>query len=144
MQPGLGNSGTVSCLGCSGHTVILHTRQWGKSLNFLLFGVDCRSPTEAAYLPVGNMYATTMANYQEELMVSLSSAHNLAQKTIQQIQAKYKQNYDCSARKTAVATRRVDPIGSCRSPGMAFIGLSLGRIQTCHVSKCTFQITPRF
>ena len=55
----------------------------GEKPSFLLFGVDCRSPTEAAYLPVSDMFSIEVSDYREELMVSLSSARNLALKTIQ-------------------------------------------------------------
>ena len=51
--------------------------------SFLLFGVDCRSPTEAAFLPVNQVSPTTVEDYREELMVSLTSARELALETLQ-------------------------------------------------------------
>ena len=42
--------------------------------SFLLFGIDCRLPTEAAYLPTTDVRATDPVDYKEELMLSLTSA----------------------------------------------------------------------
>ena len=51
----------------------------GEKPSFLLFGWDCRSPTEAALLPVDeSVQYTTVADYREELVHSLSSARQLA------------------------------------------------------------------
>ena len=50
----------------------------GEKPSFLLFGVDLRTPTEAAYLPVPDTVPTTFEDYREELMVSLSSGRALA------------------------------------------------------------------
>ena len=76
----------------------------GEKPSLLLFGVDCRSPTEAAYLPVSDMFSIEVSDYREELMVSLSSAQNLALKTIQGAQAKYKKAYDKNARGDRIRT----------------------------------------
>ena len=62
--------------------------------SYLLFGFDCRTPTEAALLPPIEWEATDMADYREELVMSLSSARELAAQSIQQAQRKYKRNYD--------------------------------------------------
>ena len=62
----------------------------GEKPSFLLFGVDCRSPTEAAYLPATKVHPTDVQDYKEELMLSLSSARQLAASSIQKAQAKYK------------------------------------------------------
>ena len=40
----------------------------GEKLSFLLFGLDCRTPTEAAYLPVTEISPTDVSDYREELM----------------------------------------------------------------------------
>ena len=42
----------------------------GEKPSFLLFGVDLRTPTEAAYLPVADTLSTTAEDYREELMTS--------------------------------------------------------------------------
>ena len=76
----------------------------GEKPSFLLFGVDCRSPTEAAYLPATKVHPTDVQDYKEELMLSLSSARQLAGSSIQKAQAKYKEQYD---RKTKETTFRV-------------------------------------
>ena len=41
----------------------------GEKPSFLLYGMDCRSPTEAAYLPTTEVRPT---DYREELMLSLT------------------------------------------------------------------------
>lgn len=45
----------------------------GKKPSFLLFGVDLRTPTEAALLPPIPTEPTTVDNYHEELTLNLSS-----------------------------------------------------------------------
>ena len=62
----------------------------GEKPSFLLFGVDLRTPTEAAYLPVSEHSAPAIEDYREELMISLSSARELAAEEIQRAQARYK------------------------------------------------------
>ena len=58
----------------------------GEKPSFLLFGVDCRSPTEAAYLPADDTCPTDLEDYREELMLSLKSARELASSCIQKAQ----------------------------------------------------------
>ena len=42
--------------------------------SYLLFGVDCQSPTEAAFLPTESMGPVDLTEYREELvMLSLIS-----------------------------------------------------------------------
>jgi len=62
--------------------------------SFLLFGYDCRSPTEAAYLPTESIEYTDISDYQEELVLSLSSARELAASNIKAAQKCYKRQYD--------------------------------------------------
>jgi len=62
--------------------------------SFLLFGVNCRSPTEAALLPPERLDCTDVADYREQLMMSLSSARQLAVSSIQAAQGHYKAQYD--------------------------------------------------
>ena len=71
----------------------------GKKPSFLLYGIDCWSPTEAAYLPVNEISPTGVSDYREELMTSITSARELTARTIQQAQARYKHQYDRQARK---------------------------------------------
>ena len=65
--------------------------------SFLLFGLDCRSPTEAAYLPVDSLLETDVTDYRQELMMSLTSARTLAIQNIQNAQERYKNQYDKKA-----------------------------------------------
>ena len=62
--------------------------------SYLLFGFDCRTPTEAALLQPDGWETVDVVGYREELVMSLSSARELAAKAIQQAQKKYKKNYD--------------------------------------------------
>ncbi len=50
--------------------------------SFLLFGLDWRSPTEAAILPPTPLQLTDVADYRQELVLSLSSARELSAKNI--------------------------------------------------------------
>ena len=65
--------------------------------SFLLFRVDCRSRTEAEITPPSNWNPTNVVDYREELMLSLSSARQLANETIQKAQRKYKAQFDSKA-----------------------------------------------
>ena len=69
----------------------------GEKPSFLLFGMDCRSPTEAALLPPTPIQVTDVSNYREELVLSLSAARHSAAKCIQQAQKRYKKYYDWKA-----------------------------------------------
>ena len=62
--------------------------------SYLLFGMDCRTPTDAAMLPPSVVQFTYVSTYREELTVSLASARNLAASSIRQAQKKYKKSYD--------------------------------------------------
>ena len=66
----------------------------GEKPSFLLFGVDCRSPTEAALMPPTPLELTDVADYREELVLSLSSARKLAAAHIRTAQNRYKAVYD--------------------------------------------------
>ena len=74
----------------------------GEKPSFLLYGVDCRSPTDAAYLPVSSIHPTDITDYREELMCSLSSAREIAATSIRRAQARYKRQYDRRARESTV------------------------------------------
>ena len=67
----------------------------GEKPSFLLFGVDCRSPTEAAFLPTSALnQPVDVEDYREQLMLSLTSARKLAHKNIQRAQKRYKEQHD--------------------------------------------------
>ena len=69
----------------------------GEKPSFLLFGWDCRSPAEAALLPVSAVEPTTIEDYREELVITLSSARETALETIRKAQKRYKTSYDRKA-----------------------------------------------
>ena len=67
----------------------------GEKPSFLLFGMDCHSPTEAAHMPVSDIYPTQLDDYREKFMATLSSAREVAAgKNIQRAQKRYKEHYD--------------------------------------------------
>ena len=74
----------------------------GEKPSFLLFGLDCRSPTKAALLPPRELKATNVSDYREQLMLSLSSAPKLAGETLKKAQKRYKKGYDKHCRRTCV------------------------------------------
>ena len=69
----------------------------GEKPSFLLYGFDCRMPSEAAILPPSQWEPGDVSDYREELMISLASARELAAASIQRSQKRYKANYDRSA-----------------------------------------------
>ena len=62
--------------------------------SFLLFGIDLKSPTEASLLPPDSLDPTDLGCYREELILSLSTARELAAASIQEAQKSYKYQYD--------------------------------------------------
>ena len=70
----------------------------GEKPSFLLFGLDCRSPTEAALLPPNSLETMELSDYRTQLIQSLSSARKLAATSTQKAQVKYKKHYDKKAR----------------------------------------------
>ena len=66
--------------------------------SFLLFGVDLRSPTEAALLPPRDLEGADLSDYREELVLSLSSAREHAVSSLKEAQKRYKKQYDKKAR----------------------------------------------
>ena len=66
----------------------------GEKPSFLLFGMDLRTPTEAALLPPTPLEPTDVEGYREELVLNLSSARELAVKSLQQSQKRGKRWYD--------------------------------------------------
>ena len=66
--------------------------------SFLLFGIDLKSPTAASLLPPASLDPTDLGSYREELMMSLSSARELAAMRIQQAQKSYEAQCDKKAK----------------------------------------------
>ncbi len=65
--------------------------------SFLLYGFDCRTPTEAALLPPSPVQPADIKDYRQELILSLSSARELAVQSIENAQKKYKFYHDKTA-----------------------------------------------
>ena len=66
----------------------------GEKPSYLLFGVDLRTPSEVALLPTTPLENRSLRDYREELVMSLTSARELAARSIQHSQKRYKKNYD--------------------------------------------------
>ena len=66
----------------------------GEKPSFLLFGVDLRTPTEAIYMSPSEFHSTSVEDYREQVMLSLTSARQLATSNIQRAQKRYKGQYD--------------------------------------------------
>ena len=65
-----------------------------KKPSFLMFGVDLRSPTEAAIIPAETVHECDVTDYKQELILSLSSARELAVTNIKKGQQRNKERYD--------------------------------------------------
>ena len=66
--------------------------------SFLLFGMDLRTPSDAALFPPSTPEPTTVEDYRVEVMTSLSSARALAAKKLKKTQEKSKIRYDQKAK----------------------------------------------
>ena len=66
----------------------------GEKPSFLLFGWDCKFPSEAALLPPDGAQPMIVADYRQELIESLSTARQTALQSICHSQKKYKKQYD--------------------------------------------------
>ena len=69
----------------------------GEKPSFLLYGIDLRSPTEAALFPPTPLTVTDVDDYREELVFSLSTARRTAANSIKAAQSKYKKHCDVRA-----------------------------------------------
>ena len=69
----------------------------GEKPSFLLFGIDCRTPTEAALLPSSPLEPVDITDYHHQLVLSLSAAHQTAVDCVKKAQQKYKKFYDRKA-----------------------------------------------
>ncbi len=65
--------------------------------SFLMFGIDLRTPTEAALLPPNPLKPGDVEEYKEELVLSLLLAWELAAESIQRAQRKYNVLHDQKA-----------------------------------------------
>lgn len=63
-----------------------------------MFGVDLKTPSEAALFPQCPLEPSSVEDYREEVMLSLSSARELAADRLKEAQKKSKKRYDWSAR----------------------------------------------
>ena len=72
----------------------------GEKPSYLLFGFDCRSPTEASLLPISPNSELDITDYRRELTLSMKHTQELAAISIQKAQTKYKEQYDKSAAST--------------------------------------------
>ena len=66
----------------------------GEKPSFLLFGIDLRTPSQAALFPPALPDPTTIEDYRETLITTLSSAHELAAASIRKSQDQSKRRYD--------------------------------------------------
>ena len=71
-----------------------------EKTSFLMFGVNLRSPTEAALLPPDSVEPSDVADYRRELIPSLSSARDLAVGNIKKGQESSKKCYGLKSRVT--------------------------------------------
>ena len=69
----------------------------GEKPSYLLFGLDCRMPSESAYLQPSPLQVADIQDYREELTLSLATARDIAAKAIRKAQNKYKTQYDRKA-----------------------------------------------
>ena len=72
----------------------------GEKPSYLLFGFDCRSPTEVSLLSTSPDNEVNITDYRRELILSLKHTGELAATSIQRAQTKYKEQYDKSAAST--------------------------------------------
>ena len=66
----------------------------GEKPSYLLFGMDLRSPTEAVLVSPHPVEPMTMEDYREEVTMMLSSARDLAAKSLHKSQQRTKKLYD--------------------------------------------------
>ena len=66
----------------------------GEKPSYLLFGVDLKSPSEAAFLPPEEAEESAVTEYREQLAGILREAREQAASSIQQAQGRYKKYYD--------------------------------------------------
>ena len=92
--------------------------------------------TEAAFMKPTDLIPSTVEDYQEEVMFSLSSAHELAIQSVQKAQNRYKKYYDRD-------TKQIE-VGSCLILGTALTALYPGKTQMSLQPRYTSQKKGRF
>jgi len=70
----------------------------GEKPSYLLYGMDCRTPTEAAFVPPTRSNLSDVTDYREQVTTALSTARTIAVKNIQKAQKRYKHYYDRKAK----------------------------------------------
>ena len=70
------------------------TQEYWREAVFAALWHGLQNPTESALLPLTQLIPTEVEDYQEEVILSLSSARELAAKAIQKAQKQYKTQYD--------------------------------------------------
>ena len=101
-----------------------------------MFGVNCRSPTEAAFSPIAEPTPVSVADYRQELVLSLSSAQELAQRNTS---GKCRRNKgpNMTRRQWSLTTRLVSGFSfGSRKTNAAATGSSRGR-GTFHTGSWT-------
>ena len=66
----------------------------GEKPSYVLLGVDCHTPTDAAFLPADPVTPVDAMDYRHQPTITLSNARVLAVKSVQAAQAQYKKGYD--------------------------------------------------
>ena len=69
----------------------------GEKPSFLLFGMDLRTPIEAALLSPNPLESVSVSDYRQQLILSLSSARQNAAVCVRKAQHKYKKSYNRKA-----------------------------------------------
>ena len=77
---------SCSCMGLSKYPY----SSTGEKSFYLLFDMGCCTPKEAALLPFKPLRTTEISDYQEEMVITLSSAGALALKSNQKSSQQYK------------------------------------------------------
>ena len=100
----------------------------GEKPSFLMYGLDCRSPTEATFLPLNEVQPIDLIDYREKLMMSLTNARSLATAHIRRAQRSTRTNTTKGSTLPnaeseiwswfASPMRRVEQTGSSPSLGM--------------------------
>ena len=70
----------------------------GEKPSYLLYGMDLRTPSEAAILPPSSAGWVDTDDYREQVTLSLSIARDNAVKNIRKAQQRYKRQYDRNAK----------------------------------------------
>jgi hypothetical protein len=116
----------------------------GEKPTFPLFGWDCWSPSEAALLPVDTTpQSTTIGDYREELMLTLSSARQTALKNIRKAQTSYKAHYDAKSDNFQYKVVRFPGEESGRLRKLSRPWHGPYRVTSCNDTNATALLSPR-